>query len=217
MPDTFRSGDHYYSIDSFGVIHQEGAKPFVYDAAYAAQYDAPRYQNNARALSAARIGWLFGAFTSIFEHTPCSLVDVGYGNGAFLREASRIIPTTAGKDTSGVPIPPGSIIVEHLNGFDVATFWDSLEHHSDLEFLRTINCKMLAVSVPWYHDLPGEWFENWKHRKPDEHLHHFSKHALGAFMQSMGWETVAWGDHEDLIRTPVDDFPNILSMAFVKS
>jgi hypothetical protein len=101
--------------------------------------------------------------------------------------------------------------------YDVVVFWDSLEHHADLAFMHDLSCSLIAVSVPWCHEFGTPWFDRWKHRKPDEHLHHFSPAALRTFMQATGWRMIAWNNHEDTIRIPVDARENILSSAFVRA
>ncbi len=216
MDKTFESGGRKYSIDKFGVIHQEDAKPFVYDASYAAVYDTPDYQKKSVVLSVLRLGWVLQSFGLKSRCLPQSLVDVGYGNGAFLKEASRVIPRTGGVDVCHTPPPDGSEWVLSPNGFDVATFWDSLEHHPDLGFLKTLQCRMLILSVPWCPEAPGPLFDEWKHRKPDEHLHHFNRLSLKRFMGSMGWSEWDISRHEDLVRTPWGPYPNILSMGFTR-
>ncbi len=215
MDSTFKSGERLYSIDKFGVIHQEDAKPFMKD--YAAVYASPEYKSKEVAISALRVAWVIASYTAAFDQLGIdSLVDVGYGNGAFLKAASRIIPKTFGCDISSVNVPEGSRRVMDINGCDVVTFWDSLEHHESLEFLRDLRTKMIALSAPWYHHALGEPFEKWKHRKPDEHLHHFSPQSLSKFMDAMGWRFLSCGRPEDLIRIPTDSTPNILSATFVR-
>ena len=45
-----------------------------------------------------------------------------------------------------------------------------------------------------------EWFESWKHRKPDEHLWHFNRDSLNKFMERMGYVMISSTNIEDTIR-----------------
>lgn len=206
-----------YSVDSFDAVHQTDAKPFVYDQAYVDRYCAPEYAEQAVALSTLRLGWMMGVFTRTLHDQPKSLLDIGYGTGAFMREAVKIIPVVHGKEEAPVPVPAGCARVTSIEQhYDVITFWDSLEHHADLSFVRDLPARLVAVSVPWCHSWARVFFEPWKHRKPDEHLHHFSAEALHSFMYSMGWIMVTMGHHEDIIRIPTDGLENILTAAFIR-
>lgn len=208
---TFVSHGHIYGIDNFSVIHQLDAKPYTYDAGYVATYDTPEYVRDNERLQQIRLDFIKAAHGSL----PLSLLDVGYGNGAFLK-AAKDIPIRYGKDVTGLQIPGVSLTNEYIPA-DVVTFWDCLEHIPDLSFLKDLAAQTLVISLPWCHfDVRGqEWFDNeYKHRKPDEHLHHFNAFSLMYFMKSMGWKYIDANNNEDEIRKSVDVWPNILSMAF---
>jgi hypothetical protein len=217
MNDSFETTDgRRYGTDEYGVVHQLDASPFTYDAAYVQRYESPAYADNERALSCLRLGWVLGVHAAHFNGPPPErLLDVGFGTGAFLKEAKRAIARTYGREIAPVPLPEGSLFGRLDAAYDIVTFWDSLEHHADLGFVRSLDAKMIAVSVPWYHGRIN--FDRWKHRKPDEHLHHFSPPSLMLFMASMRWAAVAVGHHEDMIRTPEDGLKNILTAAFVRA
>ena len=61
-----------------------------------------------------------------------------------------------------------------------------------------------------------EWFEDWKHRNPDEHLWHFNDKSLNAFMDDMGYTKIAQSNIEDSIRKSDCEHPNILTGIFKK-
>ena len=204
----FESHGRSYGIDQHGVIHQLDAKPYVYDAGYVATYDTEAYRRDNDKLQALRLGFIIGAHGSI----PHSICDVGYGNGAFLKAAS-IIQVRYGKDVTGVEVE-GVELTDKYPPCDVITFHDCLEHIPDLSFVKDLRCKTLIVSLPWCHRT-GEWFdEDYKHRKPDEHLHHFNFQSLARFMDSMGWKYTAVSSHEDIVRRSTHGQSNILTMAF---
>ena len=93
---------------------------------------------------------------------------------------------------------------------------DSLEH-LEMEsldwFLYCKRAKHFAISVPWYHEFKGpEWFSSWKHRRENEHFHHFDSHGLLAIMDRINCKVLYIGNPEDTIRTPYSNLPNILTV-----
>lgn len=208
----FTSHGRSYGIDQYGAIHQLDAKPYTYDANYVATYDTDAYRRDNDKLQALRLGFIIGVHGSV----PHSICDVGYGNGAFLKACKGIIPVRYGKDVTGLQVE-GVRIVDKYPPTDVITFHDCLEHIPDLLFARDLKCKTLVVSLPWCHyETAGQlWFDGlYKHRKPDEHLHHFSPGALEEFMASMNWVLASHSNHEDIVRKSPGSWQNILTMAF---
>jgi hypothetical protein len=213
MQHEFAIGDDKYSIDKMGVIHHVNHKPFVYDKNYVQTYDTPDYVMKNEILQALRWGFVVGSFGG----TPTTVLDFGYGNGAFLKSLpSQVL--AMGYDISGVDIP-GIRIVDELVSADVYTFWDALEHVPDLNFVSNLKCKIICISLPWCHFTIGgmQWFSKWKHRKPNEHLHHFDRFSLSNFMSSCGWEEIAYCNIEDRVRVNSHAphwASNILTMSF---
>lgn len=150
-----------------------------------------------------------------------SVCDIGYGNGAFLKYCS-ITKKAYGYDVSDYPVPEGVTRLNRVEDIDVdvVTFFDSLEHmeQPDLEgFLRNLKTKHVVISLPWFHEHKGsEWFTTWKHRKPNEHFHHFDVHGLFGLLTDSGYKIVHVGNEEDGIRRPVDSLPNILTVVATK-
>jgi hypothetical protein len=219
---VFNSNGTQYGTDEYGVIHQMNPQPYTYDAAYVSTYDTPEYQRQSDILQALRLGFVVGAFGRV----PRKLLDFGAGNGAFMRFAIQRVKIVFGYDVAGAGVP-GVFSDLHTaytafdgREFDVITFWDALEHVPDLSFVRDLPCKMVVISLPWCHyaALGQQWFDNeYYHRKPSEHLHHFNYESLEAFMKSCGWNKVADSDHEDIVRKPRysnKHISNILTMAF---
>lgn len=226
-----------YIRDQNGVIKQLYPKRFKYDASYIAIYDQEKYTRMSDALQGIRFGYV----ASAFEDPIHSLVDCGYGNGAFLKYVVKTNAVTYpyGYDISGVPVPSGAYLIEGLpmtnegEGCDIITFWDCLEHFPDLSFLANIKAKMIAISLPWCHfnhyastnrlvadpfcKLAAGWFTSWHHRKPDEHLHHFDKNSLIATMAMYGWKVKHYTNIEDAVRKPKDNhYKNILTAIFTR-
>jgi hypothetical protein len=147
-----------------------------------------------------------------------SICDFGYGNGSFLKYCNEQGKITYGYDVSDYPVPKGTQRIENIDYYpvDVMTFFDSLEHlpQADLlSFLKNKPVKHICISVPWFHEsLGGHWFRNWKHRRENEHFHHFDSNGLINLVIQAGYKVIHVGNHEDLIRKPVDNYPNILTV-----
>lgn len=206
----FESHGYTYSIDEYGVIHQENPQPYVYDQTYVSTYDTPEYQRNSDILQALRLGFVIGSL----GYKPDSILDYGYGNGAFMKFIRPHIDKVYGYDVTCLPVD-GCHIVKELRKVDVITFWDALEHVHDLSFVKDLDCKMIVISLPWCHEKGGDWFDTkYKHRKPNEHVHHFDIISLIRFMESIGWRDISDSHHEDIVRKSTHGRENILTMAF---
>ncbi len=206
---TFRTSDGVEYLKDQHGIHQVNPKPFTYDANYCATYDTKQYREGNELLQALRLGFVIGAHGGV----PESLADIGYGNGAFLYRCKDVIPKLYGKDVSGVVLK----FIETVWNYpkcDVVTFWDCIEHIQDWNFLYDMPCETICISLPFCHFDSVEWFDTWKHRKPNEHVHHFNDKTLTEKMARYGWHPVASSKHEDIVRIGVDDKQNILTMAF---
>ena len=209
----FTSHGYEYQIDGYGAIHQLNPQPYVYDQTYVSTYDTEDYKRQSDILQALRLGFAIGAH----GRKPQSLLDFGYGNGAFMKFAKQHIETVLGYDVSGVQVQ-GCKIVDKLEKADVITFWDALEHVQDLLFVEYLPCQTVVISLPYCHFPTNKdlsWFDDeYKHRKPNEHVHHFNPVSLKLTMQRFGWSQVATSTHEDIIRKSTHGLDNILTMAF---
>lgn len=206
IPEKFEIDGVGYVVDAWGVIHQTSLEVGQkYDRDYVrARYDT--LPDRGRQMSMLRIGYLVGTLRC-FQN----VLDVGYGNGDFLA-ALRLWRAWHvqgwGLDVSGYPLPEGcqEACEEDLCGksWDLVTFFDSLEHIPDLGFIRTLDARFVALTLPFCHaDRLGiDWFKDWKHRRPGEHLHHFSLDSLTKFMRSRSFELISSQALEDAIRIP---------------
>jgi len=201
-----------YDFDDNDVMYQVIKTPIKYDEKYSSAYD--NYGEATNYMSHLRLGYIIGTLGFV----PNSILDVGYGNGSFLKTSNQIIPNCFGYDVSGVDLPDNITIVDNLFGshYNVITFFDSLEHFEDIYFLNKLDCDYLCISVPWCHNFDDEWFENWKHRRPDEHLWHFNIDALQKFLESQNYEYINHTNIEDCIRKTEYIYPNILTAMFKK-
>lgn len=202
-----------YKKDSNGVIQQIYIEKINYDI----DYIEKRYNtySSTPLMSHLRLGYLLGTL----NYTPSKILDVGYGNGDFLKVASKIIPNCYGNDIE--PAYPLSNNIKFVSDiyseeFDVVCFFDSLEHFDDIYEIKKLKTKYIYISVPWCHYVDTEWFKNWKHRRENEHLWHFNLHSLKNFMKSINFDYIAHSNIEDIIRKSDHQLPNILTALFKK-
>lgn len=204
-----------YTKDQWGVVHQTTRSKFVYDKSYVEQRYQPIPQL-VQQISHLRLGYVMGSVTQ----RPQRILDVGFGTGDFLKTCAKLGMITSGCDLYSDFLPENTAFVEHptQGQYDVITFFDSLEHFETLDWIRDLDTKWVVISLPWCHYPHDDmWFESWKHRKPDEHLHHFNHHSLQSWMASQGYRCENWCNVEDVIRMPVDNLPNILTATFEKN
>ena len=100
-----------YKILNNGVIHQY--KLFSKLKEYNKDYINSRYNSyGEKGLQMAylRLGHLLGVLGKI----PKSILDIGYGNGDFLKVSQKIIPNCYGNDISNYPTPDNVEFVENI-------------------------------------------------------------------------------------------------------
>jgi hypothetical protein len=203
-----------YEKLSNGIIRQISVNKIEYNFDYCNKYN--QHGERANYLSYLRLGVLLGTINSI----PKSILDVGYGNGSFLNSAKNIIKNCSGFDISGFPLSPDIQIEKSIfdKHFDVICFFDSLEHFDDINIINKLDCDYIFISLPWCHYFSDDWFLNWYHRRPNEHLWHFNKESLLTFFNENGYENIYIGNFEDTIRknSTCEQYPNILSAIFKK-
>ena len=204
-----------YEILKNGLIKQKSIlnKIRTYDYDYVnSSYN--QYGEKGSQMAGLRLGYL----VSKLGYWPKSILDVGYGNGYFLKICKNKIDSY-GNDISGYPVPKGVTFVENIfeRHYDVICFFDVLEHFEKINFVQDLKCDYIFLSLPWCHNFSDEWFLNWKHRRPDEHLWHFDEKSIKNFFNEMGYEMIDYSNIEDLIRVSNEDYPNILTCIFKKN
>jgi hypothetical protein len=202
-----------YKRDENGVIKQESVIPIHYNMNYV-ENSYIKYGELSNYISYLRYGYLIG----LIKKVPTSILDFGYGSGAFLDVAKKTIPNCYGYDIGEYDVPNGCDRITNIfeKHFDVVCFFDSLEHVEDIYFLNKINCDYVMISVPECHYHSDEWFESWKHRRENEHIWHFSRESLINFMKGQEYDLIYVSNIEDVIRISVDDKSNILTGIFKK-
>lgn len=197
-----------YKVNEDGLIYQVEVITFTYDEQYVKQrYDT--YGDLNTYMSYLRLGYI----KSIIGEVD-SILDVGYGNGSFLKLCEGNIPIRYGYDVTGYPLPDGVVFAENWTKgyYDVVTFFDVLEHFKDPYIIKNVSCKYIVISVPWCHYFSDEWFDKWKHRRPNEHLWFFNGKNINKFAESCGFKVIHSCSFEDIIRKNIDqDAPNILT------
>jgi len=204
-----------YEILHNGVIKQiDTTNKIKYDVDYISTYNSEGYAEKGLYMSGLRLGYLLGNIKKPIK----SILDVGYGNGDFLKLCSMGIKDCNGHDISNYPLPEGVKFVDNITDrhYDVICFFDVLEHFDDITIVKDLDCDYVYISVPFCHNISDEWFKNWKHRKENEHLWHFNNDSLERFFWEMGYMTIFMGNIEDIIRNPADELPNILTAIFKK-
>lgn len=208
-----------YHIDpNHGCLWQSHIfeKPMVYDKAYIQE----RYEKYS---SVERMSMLRLDLIKDVCGRPGSLYDFGYGNGAFLVQCQTDGITSWGYEINTWPIPEGCrhALPDPFIAFDVVTLFDVFEHLTEDEqrqLLGTVVCKHIVLSVPWCHahELGPEWFTHaYRHRRPDEHLSHWSPASLCSLFRIYKYTPVFVGNPEDQIRKVDGEWwPNVLTIIF---
>ncbi|HVA51383.1 MAG TPA: methyltransferase domain-containing protein [Pirellulales bacterium] len=174
-----------------------------YDESYVRHYEA----YPCREMSCLRVGFLKG-FASRGR-----LLDVGYGNGAFVRAASAAGFDAFGCDVHGVDCGVREIdLARDQSLWDVVSCFDSLEHFGDFSSVRSLwrRAQLVLVSLP----LAPPAFpacRAWSHYKPGEHLHYFSPASLARLVAK---PLIAASNVEDAIRRPKDTRQNIYTAVY---
>jgi SAM-dependent methyltransferase len=183
-------------------------------AVYDAQYVRSRYDvySTTEAMSYLRLG-----FVKAFARNG-RILDVGYGNGSFLKKAAKAGFSAFGSDVHGTDYGVHDIPLDEaaMGSWDVVTFFDSLEHFSDLSLPREValRARVVIASIPCRPDeFPA--CKEWRHYRPGEHLHYFSRYSLELFFVSHH-VVASRSDVEDTIRGKLPSGEqNILTMAFI--
>lgn len=207
-----------------GAIKQIVIEPFKYDEKYVQdRYDT--YGVQCDMMSYLRYGFIVGSINK----KPNSVLDVGYGNGSFLKICKNAGAETFGTDVSHYELKFGKALAFDKcldKYFDVITFFDSLEHFENIDFLEKLQCEFICISLPncMYNAIEkkdGElqadaYFSNWKHRREHEHIWHFDIATLEKTMKLYKYKLINFEHIEDIIRKPTTNFPNILTAIFKK-
>ena len=149
--------------------------PLEVKAVYDKRYIEERYDRypTTPEMSALRLGMLKPWIEK------GTLLDVGYGNGSFVKQAIKGGFDAYGCDVHGADYGVREVALTEKRHWDVVTFFDALEHFTDLDIIRELSCRtsMILISYP---NRPSTFPKDrsWKHYRPGEHLHYFSLVSL---------------------------------------
>lgn len=131
------------------------------------------------------------------------ILDIGYGNGAFLKTAEL-----DGFEVFGIDIHGLDYGIRSHDGLkkQIVTMFDVLEHLPNLrQYDNEIKqAEVLVISTP----LRPKWFpyeEKWKHFKHGEHLTYFTERSLLTFVKQYGFNKFNMSDMEDATRGKLPD------------
>lgn len=192
--DRIKSGD-LCLVPHRGIAYQRDMGQVIdYGDAYHDNYKALEGSDIATRLNNGRCAMLA-------RHAPAesTVLDIGAGSGAFVRAARSwgyaasgfdIIPKTAAhlKDIGA--------FADNPEGFEVVTFWDSLEHIPNPEsVLKRVNKgAVVLAAIPAFDDLTK--IRESKHYKPGEHLYYFTAQGFIDYMALHGFRLLEESTHE---------------------
>lgn len=123
---------------------------------------------------------------------PKVVLDYGSGVGwfrAFRPEGVEVYSYDIGEVFPQTGIP--------LKMYDVICLWDVLEHIPDFSILEPVFglSKAVAGTIPIKPESVD--YLNWKHFKPNEHLHYWDKDMLDKFFTQYGFKSnLGWNQEE---------------------
>jgi 2-polyprenyl-3-methyl-5-hydroxy-6-metoxy-1,4-benzoquinol methylase len=175
-----------------GVAYQRDRTHRIrYDDDYLRKFDA--YDPKI----AARVN--AGRCALLERHLPkgASILDIGAGNGSFVRAARR-----AGFEAYGVdPIPKASHALQEAglyatdpDEFDAVTMWDVIEHMDNPGAILHQAKAFLFASVPVFDDFSQ--IRASKHYRPGEHLYYWSPQGFIDWAALYGFSLVDQSTHE---------------------
>lgn len=188
----------YYVLDRNGFLKQQNPALFNYSVEY------KNMQSTDTRMSWLRLGWLSAHIPYDVLQT-FTAVDVGSGNGTFVKEASRVFKSIASYDLVGESITTTELTTTI---WDLVILSDVLEHFPDIDDFWKLQFKYALISFP---EAPRKIdLITWRHYKPNEHIYVLSLTNLAKWVNKNRCIAIACGSPEDMLRTRWDrDEPNI--------
>lgn len=182
-----------YRRDKNNFLKQKDPKPFDYTLGY-------KYKQSTNVqMSWLRMGWLL-AHISYEDLRTMRMVDIGSGNGIFVREAKQLFRISSPYDVVG-----NSISKEELcaTKWDLVIMSDVLEHYLNIDDFWNLKFDYAMISYP---ETPhGIDLTKWRHMKPDEHIYLLDRDSFKDWVEYHGCTVVGYGTPEDAIRKRWDD------------
>lgn len=183
-------------IEEAGVGYFECENP-VYDAAYFDRYAAQANTGIGPSLNLFRADLLSQEMTGLRQDPGGVILDVGIGDGAFLRAATDApcFQRFAVSALKGFDINPAGIAwlkdrdmwgELYERTWPAATFWDSLEHIRDPAAALAQVETLAIVSIPIFTSVSHVLAS--RHYRKDEHYWYFTRSGFLSFASSCGFE-----------------------------
>ena len=187
------SSEVRFELREHGFWRQKDPKPFNYDTKYkAAQQTTPEMVH-------LRMGFLMSVFRPE-ALANMRAVDIGSGNGAFVKTAGRAFGALKPYDLAGESITRKEL---EDTEWDLICLTDVLEHMWDIEDLFKLKWHYCYISIPETPPLHSwEDLKGWRHYKPDEHVWMLNERGLCTWLQRRGCGIMRVGNPEDIIRRP---------------
>lgn len=177
-------------------------------------YGIKYVEKNYRWSPVTEVSFLRLGYIASILKDDSKVLDIGYGDGEFIRALRKCGVDAIGydvhSDSLGVPT------VSDLSGkYDVVTLYDALEHVENLETILKINTEYFIVTVPnFLLNQSDDQIRNWKHYKPNEHLHYFTEASILALFRRHDFDCLLVHNVEDLIRTKNGQNANTMTYIF---
>lgn len=164
----------------------------VYDAAYFARYAAQAETPIGVQLNAFRVGTVAGHRGGLGLPRTTPVLDVGIGDGAFVRTYEASGGRALGYDVN----PAGIAWLEergawgdlYARPWPIATFWDALEHIREPGRALDQVERLAIVSIPTFRDVAHVLSS--KHYRRDEHYWYWTREGFLRFASSCGFRCV---------------------------
>lgn len=198
-----------YEYEENGFVKQVNHIDFPYDEKY-----KEKQSTNAE-MTFLRLGWL-SAYVSCDDIMSMKVVDIGCGNGEFIKHSSRVFDNIHGFDLAGE-----SISTEELEEtvWDLVVLSDVLEHFDNIDYLFTrLKWKFCLLSYPETPEVETfEELSSWRHFKPNEHIYYLHESGVKQWVAKHDAMVVGCGDPEDMIRKRWhEDKRNITTMLILR-
>lgn len=167
-----------------------------------------------------------GIHRNVVDPTCRRLLDVGFGNGSFIRAMQEFGWECYGNDVNRAHYPqvvrrdlPGGDREGARDTYRVVTFFDTLEHFEGLSEVRWVShaADWLFLTFPTRPDNFFAEHQTFKHLRPGEHHFFYTPAGLEKIFSHDGVTAeVAWCGHpEDQIRGSRDGKPNTTTVALI--
>lgn len=174
-------------FEELGFGYLEAQPNGVYDQAYFDKYRQMRSSKIGSELNKFRV-----ALTKDYLREGESIIDVGIGDGAFIEALQTATITPYGFDVNPASISwlreKSRYASLYDRKFDVATFWDSLEHIRDPRYALEQVSRVAIISIPIFDDVKHVLRS--KHYRPDEHYWYFTERGFIEFLSKEGFQVV---------------------------